>query len=164
MSVPKPKFKRGTDGWYRSVDGRASIHCKTTKQNFSWPWILRWDGEHQQYARTLTQARGFYHAELVKEAAHAEEQSRLCDAHPRGDRLNTSPEAVALRQAAKAWADHCTFETEDDEDRKGGQLNRELLRAARRYAAAVVEREAGAFPVGADDAGHDLALHILRTR
>lgn len=55
--------------------------------------------------------------------------------------LNTSPEAVALRKAAQAFATHdCYWERCNSEDRKGQQVNRALLKAALRYADAVIRK------------------------
>lgn len=51
--------------------------------------------------------------------------------------LNTSPEAVRLRNAAAAWGKSLEHESLDDEDREGQRLNRELLRAACAYHNAV---------------------------
>lgn len=51
--------------------------------------------------------------------------------------LNQHPTAVALRIAAIAFGKRSGVEPEDDHDREGGRLNRELLRAALAYAEAV---------------------------
>ena len=47
---------------------------------------------------------------------------------------NTSKEAVALRQAASAYAENTKAKIEDDFDKKGQRLNRALLSAALNYA------------------------------
>lgn len=51
---------------------------------------------------------------------------------------NTSPEAIALREAAAAFARHLGRPSRDDHDREGQRRNRALLSAAIRYTARVV--------------------------
>lgn len=60
----------------------------------------------------------------------AEERSAQQMKHP----TNTSKEAVALRKAAIAFADHVRKPARDPHDRVGARLNGALLRAARAYA------------------------------
>jgi len=51
---------------------------------------------------------------------------------------NTSPEAIALREAALEWGQYLHDDPLDDQDRAGQRRNRALLFAAIRYTARVV--------------------------